>query len=44
MNEYEIDGAHPRIYTSKKTLRNNLNVSDIDGAKPLHMKGYSGFK
>ena len=39
-----IQGAQPRTYTSKTTFRDTLNIEDIEGARPLQMKGYSGLK
>lgn len=38
----EIEGSSPQKFTSQITYRDYLNVEDIEGARPMVMKGYSG--
>ena len=44
MNREPIEGAQPRTFTSKKTYRDGLSINDIEGAQPMHMRGYGGHK
>lgn len=40
----KIEGASPTKFISQNTHRDTMDLNDIEGARPMVMKGYGGIK